>query len=169
MPAGGGAAYQSKILTVTVSETHGMEVETSVFTQTGRSYTELLFPIEVENLGNNDDVFRFYTKSQRPSNGDNWDIWYTNEAGETKSEFTIPAMQQATINMNVRVPDVANWEFTEIEVEITNLEDNNNADGNGDGLPDNKRALEFRAVKSNVEYSMDLRLGDGEYEFVNYR
>lgn len=166
LPAGGGAAYQSKILTVTVSETHGMEVETSVFTQTGRSYTELLFPIEVDNLGNNDDVFRFYTKSQRPSNGDDWDIWFTNDAGETKSEFSIPAMQQATINMYVRVPDVANWEFTEIEVEITNLEDNNNADGNGDGLPDNKRALEFRAVKSNVEYSMDLRLGDGEYNSV---
>ena len=76
LPAGGGAAYQTKILTVTVSETHGMSTSSIIpvdnqgyISQTGDYNDILVFPIEVENLGNNDDVFRF-----TPSNNDHHQV-----------------------------------------------------------------------------------------------
>ena len=100
LPAGGGAAYQTKILTVTVSETHGMSTSSIIpvdnqgyISQTGDYNDILVFPIEVENLGNNDDVFRFYTKQQRPSSGGNWDITFTDSQDNSQTEFNIPARQ----------------------------------------------------------------------------
>ena len=163
LPNGGGQAYQTKILTVTVKETHGMEVERGQ-NQTGRSNTVLLFPITVENLGNNEDSFRFYTKR----NSENWENWYTDEEGNQQTEFTIDARQTAVITLNVRVKvGTENWEFTDIDVEITNLGDSNTADDNSDGLPDNKRLEKFRAVRSDVNYSMDIRFGDGDFDGVS--
>ena len=92
LPAGGGAAYQTKILTVTVSETHGMSTSSIIpvdnqgyISQTGDYNDILVFPIEVENLGNNDDVFRFYTKQQRPSSGGNWDITFTDSQDNSQT------------------------------------------------------------------------------------
>ena len=163
LPNGGGQAYQTKILTVTVKETHGMEVERGQ-NQTGRSNTVLLFPITVENLGNNEDNFRFYTKR----NSENWENWYTDEEGNQQTEFTIDARQTAVITLNVRVKvGTENWEFTDIDVDITNLGDSNSADDNSDGLPDNKRLEKFRAVRSDVNYSMDIRFGDGDFDGIS--
>ena len=153
LPNGGGQAYQTKILSVTVKETHGMDVERDE-NQTGRSNTILLFPITVENLGNNEDSFRFYTKR----NTENWETWFMDEAGNQQSQFDIGARESQIITLNVRVKvGTENWEFTDIDVEITNLGDSNTADNNLDGLPDNKRLEKFRAIRSYVNYSMDLR------------
>ena len=153
LPNGGGQAYQTKILSVTVKETHGMDVERDE-NQTGRSNTILLFPITVENLGNNEDSFRFYTKR----NTENWETWFMDEAGNQQSQFDIGARESQIITLNVRVKvGTENWEFTDIDVEITNLGDSNTADNNLDGLPDNKRLEKFRAIRSDVNYSMDLR------------
>jgi uncharacterized membrane protein len=153
LPNGGGQAYQTKILSVTVKETHGMNVERGE-NQTGRSNTILLFPITVENLGNNEDTFRFNTKR----NTENWETWFMDEAGNQQSQFDIAAMDSQVITLNVRVKvGTENWEFTDVDVEITNLGDSNTADNNLDGLPDNKRLEKFRAVRSDVNYSMDLR------------
>jgi uncharacterized membrane protein len=152
LPNGGGQAYQTKILSVTVKETHGMDVERDE-NQTGRSNTILLFPITVENLGNNEDSFRFYTKR----NTENWETWFMDEAGNQQSQFDIGARESQIITLNVRVKvGTENWEFTDIDVEITNLGDSNTADDNLDGLPDNKRLEKFRAIRSDVNYSMDL-------------
>ena len=173
LPAGGGAAYQSKILTVTVSETHGMSSSSVIpadsngyISQTGDYNDVLVFPIEVENLGNNDDVFRFYTKQQRPSSGTNWDISFTDSVGDTKTEFNVPARQSLVINVNVLVPNVGNYNNNDIIIEITNLEHSTNDDEDGDGLPDNKAQFTIRAIKNNITYSMETRFGDGDYNSV---
>ena len=173
LPAGGGAAYQTKILTVTVSETHGMSTSSIIpvdsqgyISQTGDYNDILVFPIEIENLGNNDDVFRFYTKQQRPSSGGNWDISFTDSQDNSQTEFNIPARQIVVINVNVLVPNVGNYNNNDIIIEVTNLEDSNSADDNGDGLPDNKAQFSIRAIKNNITYSMDARFGEGEYSSV---
>jgi len=164
LPGGGGQAYQTKVLSVTVKETHGMEVSTNVVDQTGRSNAELLFPITVENTGNNDDTFRFYTKK----NTENWQNWYEDNTGAQQTEFNIGARQTTVIILHVIVEQgTDNWEFTDIGVEITNIGDSNNADGDGDGLPDNKRLLNFQAVRSDFNYSMDMRLGDAGLDGVS--
>ena len=157
LPNGGGQAYQTKILSVTVKETHGMDVERGE-NQTGRSNTILLFPMTVENLGNNEDSFRFYTKS----NTENWETWFMDESGNQQSQFDIGARETQIITLNVRVKvGTENWEFTDIDVEVTNLGDSNTADDNLDGLPDNKRLEKFRAIRSDVNYSMDLKFDEG--------
>jgi len=173
LPAGGGAAYQTKILTVTVSETHGMSTTSIIpvdnqgyISQTGDYNDILVFPIEVENLGNNDDVFRFYTKQQRPSSGGNWDISFTDSQDNSQTEFNIPARQTVVINVNVLVPNVGNYNNNDIIIEVTNLEHSTNADDNDDGLPDNKAQFSIRAIKNNITYSMDARFGEGEYSSV---
>ena len=173
LPAGGGAAYQTKILTVTVSETHGMLTSSIIpvdnqgyISQTGDYNDILVFPIEVENLGNNDDVFRFYTKQQRPSSGGNWDISFTDAQDNSQTEFNIPARQTVVINVNVLVPNVGNYNNNDIIIEVTNLEHSTNADDNDDGLPDNKAQFSIRAIKNNITYSMDARFGEGEYSSV---
>ena len=173
LPAGGGAAYQSKILTVTVSETHGMATSSIIpidnqgyISQTGDYNDILVFPIEIENLGNNDDVFRFYTKQQRPSSGGNWDITFTDSQDNSQTEFNIPARQTVVINVNVLVPNVGNYNNNDIIIEVTNLEHSTNADDNNDGLPDNKAQFSIRAIKNNITYSMDARFGEGEYSSV---
>ncbi len=173
LPAGGGAAYQTKILTVTVSETHGMATSSIIpvdnqgyISQTGDYNDILVFPIQVENLGNNDDVFRFYTKQQRPSSGTNWDISFTDSQDNTQTEFNIPARQTVVINVNVLVPDVGNYNNNDIIIEVTNLEHSTNADENDDGLPDNKAQFSIRAIKNNITYLMDARFGEGEYNSV---
>ena len=173
LPNGGGAAYQTKILSVTVSETHGMVTSSIIPTdsqgyisQTGDYNDVLVFPIEVENIGNNDDVFRFYTKQQRPSSGTDWDISFTDSSGETKAEFNVPARQTLVINVNVLVPNVGNYNNNDIIIEVTNLEDSNGADENNDGLPDNKAQFNIRAIKNNITYSMDVRFGEGDYDSV---
>jgi uncharacterized membrane protein len=173
LPAGGGAAYQTKILSVTVSETHGMATSSIIpvdnqgyISQTGDYNDILVFPIEVENLGNNDDVFRFYTKQQRPSSGGNWDISFTDSQDNSQTEFTIPARQTVVINVNVLVPNVGNYNNNDVIIEITNLEHSTNADDNDDGLPDNKAQFSIRAIKNNITYSMDARFGEGEYSSV---
>ena len=173
LPAGGGAAYQTKILTVTVSETHGMSTSSIIpvdgqgyISQTGDYNDILVFPIEVENLGNNDDVFRFFTKQQRPSSGGNWDISFTDPEDNSQTEFNIPARQTVVINVNVLVPDIGNYNNNDIIIEVTNLEDSNFDDDNGDGLPDNKAQFSIRAIKNNITYSMDARFGEGDYSSV---
>ena len=173
LPAGGGAAYQTKILTVTVSETHGMSTSSIIpvdsqgyISQTGDYNDILVFPIEVENLGNNDDVFRFYTKQQRPSSGGNWDVSFTDSQDNSQTEFSIPARQTLIINVNVLVPNVGNYNNNDILIEVTNIEDPNTADDNDDGLPDNKAQYNIRAIKNNITYSMEARFGEGEYSSI---
>tara|TARA_Y100001978_G_C23703099_1_gene442640 strand:- start:4791 stop:7829 length:3039 start_codon:yes stop_codon:yes gene_type:complete len=174
LPAGGGAAYQTKILTVTVSETHGMTTSSIIpvddqgfISQTGDYNDILVFPIRVENLGNNDDVFRFSIKQQRPSSGTNWDISFTDQQDNSQTEFNVPARQTVEINVNVLVPNVGNYNNNDITIEITNLEHSTNADDNDDGLPDNKAQFTIRAVKNNITYLMDAEISNGEYDSVD--
>ena len=81
--------------------------------QTGRSNTILLFPITVENLGNNEDSFRFYTKR----NTENWETWFMDESGNQQTQFDIGARESKIITLNVRVKvGTDNWELSLIHI-----------------------------------------------------
>ena len=52
LPSSGGTAYDTVTLRVTVAAIHGLEIETPATDQTGRSGTEVRFPINLVNEGN---------------------------------------------------------------------------------------------------------------------
>jgi hypothetical protein len=51
--------------------------------------------------------------------------------------------------------------YTRITSRITNRDDSNTADQDGDGVPDNQREFEFLAILSDRNFAMDVRLVDG--------
>ena len=69
LPSSGGTAYDTVSLRVTVAAIHGMEIETPATDQTGRSGTEVRFPIDIVNEGNVRDTIGLSVVSQTASPG----------------------------------------------------------------------------------------------------
>ena len=52
-------------------------------------------------------------------------------------------------------------EYSTFTVRITNKDDSNSIDEDGDGIPDNQRELRFTAYLTTRDYAMDVRLEEG--------
>lgn len=155
LPSSGGAAYDSVTFSVTVAEFHAMEATALSTDQTGRSSTEVRFPIEVENQGNVQDTMRFAMMSQTASPA--WGTHFETESGSPFTEIDIAPKSTLTVYFVVSIDGEEELENSRFTVRITNKDDPNSADDDGDGLPDNQREFSFRAILSNRNFAMDIR------------
>ena len=158
LPSNGGASYDSVVVTVTVAEYHAMDATALSTDQTGRSDTEVSFPIEVENNGNVKDTIRFAMMSQTASPA--WDTYFKTESGSPFTEIDIEPKSTITVYFVVSIDGEEELENSRFTVRITNKDDPNSADEDEDGLPDNQREFEFRAILSNRNFGMDIRFED---------
>ena len=158
LPQSGGAAYDSVTFTVTVAEYHAMEATALSTDQTGRSATEVRFPIEVENQGNVQDTMRFAMMSQTASPA--WDTHFETESGSPFTEIDISPRSTLTVYFVVSIDGEEELEYSRFTVRITNKDDPNSADDDEDGLPDNQREFTFRAILSNRNFAMDVRFDE---------
>ncbi len=155
LPSNGGAAYDSVTISVTVAEYHAMDATALSTDQTGRSSTEVRFPIEVDNQGNVQDTMRFAMMSQTASPG--WATHFETESGSPFTEIDIAPRSTLTVYFVVSIDGEEELENSRFTVRITNKDDPNSADDDGDGLPDNQREFSFRAILSNRNFAMDMR------------
>ena len=156
LPSSGGTAYDSVVLRVTVAAIHGLEINTPATDQTGRSGTEVRFPIELINEGNVRDTIGLSVVSQTAS--PSWDTSFENEAGMPFTEIDIDPQSTTTVYLVVGIDGEEELENTRLTVRVRNKDDPNSQDRDGDGIPDNQRQGEFLAVLSDRNFSMDLRL-----------
>ena len=158
LPSSGGTAYDTVTLRVTVAAIHGLEISTPATDQTGRSGTEVRFPIDLINEGNVRDTIGLSVVSQTAS--PSWDTSFENEAGMPFSEIDIEPQSTTTVYLVVSIDGEEELENTRLTVRVRNKDDPNGQDRDGDGIPDNQRQGEFLAVLSDRNFSMDLRLQD---------
>ena len=158
LPSSGGAAYDSATLRVTVAAVHGLEIETPATDQTGRSDTEVRFPIDLINEGNVRDTIGLSVVSQTASPA--WGTSFENEEGMPFTEIDIEPQSTTTVYLVVNIDGEEELENTRLTVRVRNKDDPNSQDRDGDGIPDNQREGEFLAVLSDRNFSMDLRLQD---------
>ncbi len=156
LPSSGGAAYDSATLRVTVAAVHGLEIETPATDQTGRSGTEVRFPIDLINEGNVRDTIGLSVVSQTASPA--WGTSFENEEGMPLTEIDIEPQATTTVYLVVSIDGEEELENTRLTVRVRNKDDPNSQDRDGDGIPDNQREGEFLAVLSDRNFSMDLRL-----------
>ena len=156
LPSSGGAAYDSATLRVTVAAVHGLEIETPATDQTGRSGTEVRFPIDLINEGNVRDTIGLSVVSQTASPA--WGTSFENEEGMPFTEIDIEPQATTTVYLVVSIDGEEELENTRLTVRVRNTDDPNSQDRDGDGIPDNQREGEFLAVLSDRNFSMDLRL-----------
>jgi uncharacterized membrane protein len=156
LPSSGGTAYDTVTLRVTVAAIHGMEIETPATDQTGRSGTEVRFPIELVNEGNVRDTIGLSVVSQTASPA--WGTSFENEDGMPFTEIDIEPQTTTTVYLVVSIDGEEELENTRLTVRVRNKDDPNAQDRDGDGIPDNQRQGEFLAVLSDRNFSMDLRL-----------
>ena len=156
LPSSGGTAYDTVTLRVTVAAIHGMEIETPATDQTGRSGTEVRFPIELVNEGNVRDTIGLSVVSQTASPA--WGTSFENEEGMPFTEIDIEPQTTTTVYLVVSIDGEEELENTRLTVRVRNKDDPNSQDRDGDGIPDNQRQGEFLAVLSDRNFSMDLRL-----------
>ncbi|MEL0312166.1 MAG: hypothetical protein VXA43_02140 [Candidatus Poseidoniales archaeon] len=156
LPSSGGTAYDTVTLRVTVAAIHGMEIETPATDQTGRSGTEVRFPIELVNEGNVRDTIGLSVVSQTASPA--WGTSFENEDGMPFTEIDIEPQTTTTVYLVVSIDGEEELENTRLTVRVRNKDDPNSQDRDGDGIPDNQRQGEFLAVLSDRNFSMDLRL-----------
>ena len=156
LPSSGGTAYDSVTLRVTVAAIHGLEINTPATDQTGRSGTEVRFPIDLINEGNVRDTIGLSVVSQTSSPA--WGTSFENEDGMPFTEIDIEPQSTTTVYLVVSVDGEEELENSRITVRVRNKDDPNSQDRDGDGIPDNQRQGEFLAVLSDRNFSMDLRL-----------
>ena len=156
LPSSGGTAYDTVTLRVTVAAIHGLEIETPATDQTGRSGTEVRFPIDLVNEGNVRDTIGLSVVSQTASPG--WGTSFENEDGMPFTEIDIDPQTTTTVYLVVSIDGEEELENTRLTVRVRNKDDPNSQDRDGDGIPDNQRQGEFLAVLSDRNFSMDLRL-----------
>ena len=155
LPSSGGTAYDSVILSVSVAAVHGMDVDVPATDQTGRSGTEVRFPIDIINNGNVRDTIGLSVVSQTAN--PSWDTSFENEDGMLFSEIEANPQGTTRVYLVVSVDGEEELENSQITVRIRNKDDPNSQDNNGDGIPDNQREAVFLAVLSDRNFSMDLR------------
>ena len=158
LPSSGGTAYDTVALKVTVAAVHGLEIVTPATDQTGRSGTEVRFPIELVNEGNVRDTIGLSVVSQTASPA--WDTSFENEEGMPFTEIDINPQSTTTVYLVVSIDGEEELENTRLTVRVRNKDDPNGQDRDGDGIPDNQRQGQFLAVLSDRNFSMDLRLED---------
>jgi uncharacterized membrane protein len=156
LPSSGGTAYDSVVLKVTVAAVHGLEIETPATDQTGRSGTEVRFPIDLENEGNVRDTIGLSVVSQTASPA--WGTSFETEDGMPFTEIDIEPQSTTRVYLVVSIDGEEELENSRITVRVRNKDDPNSQDRDNDGIPDNQRQGEFLAILSDREFSMDLRL-----------
>ncbi|HII20471.1 MAG TPA: hypothetical protein HA312_04530 [Candidatus Poseidonia sp.] len=156
LPSSGGTAYDTVSLKVTVAAIHGLEIETPATDQTGRSGTEVRFPIDLVNEGNVRDTIGLSVVSQTASPA--WDTSFENEDGMPLTEIDVEPQFTTTVYLVVNIDGEEELENTRLTVRIRNKDDPNGQDRDGDGIPDNQRQAQFLAILSDRNFSMDLRL-----------
>lgn len=156
LPSSGGAAYDTVTLRVTVAAIHGLEISTPATDQTGRSGTEVRFPLALINEGNVRDTIGLSVVSQTAS--PSWGTSFENEDGMPFTEIDIEPQTTTTVYLVVSIDGEEELENTRLTVRVRNKDDPNGQDRDGDGIPDNQREGEFLAVLSDRNFSMDLRL-----------
>jgi uncharacterized membrane protein len=160
LPSGGGATYDSVVLRVTVGAIHDFEVVTPATEQTGRSLTDVSFPIEISNLGNVRDrmALSVVDQSQSPE----WDTVFEDENGMQFTEINLDPQTVTTVYLVVSIPTGEELDNTLLTVRVRNKDDTNTQDLDNDGIPDNQREVDFLAILSDRNFAMSMRLVDGE-------
>jgi uncharacterized membrane protein len=155
----GAVDFDEITLSVTVAANHGMEVDTSSPDQTGRSDTEVRFPITIENSGNVEDTFRCAVMSQTAT--PNWATSFEDVDGNKFIEINIAPRSTMLVFLVVSIDGEEELDSSRLTIRITNKDDTNSQDQDGDGVPDNQRELIMLAIQSDRNYQMDARLDDG--------
>ena len=158
LPSSGGAAYDTVTLRVTVAAVHGFDMETPATDQTGRSGTEVRFPIDLINEGNVRDTIGLSVVSQTASPA--WGATFENIDGMPFTEIDINPQATTRVYLVVSIDGEEELENSRLTVRARNKDDPNGQDRDNDGIPDNQRQGEFLAILSDREFSMDLRLQD---------
>jgi uncharacterized membrane protein len=163
-PNNGGQSYAMEEVTITVMPIHAWDVqETTIKNQTGRSGTMVNFPITIINDGNIGDNFMlaviFNTRSS-------WATHFMD--GQTPvTSVVVPAFSVKTVNLAVSIDADGSGEERDsatMTIRITNSDDQNNGDEDGDNIPDNQRELNFKATLSNRNHSMAISI-DEEWSY----
>jgi uncharacterized membrane protein len=160
LPSTGGATYDSVVLRVTVGEIHDFEVLTPASEQTGRSLTDVSFPIEVSNLGNVRDRMAFSVVDQ--SESPEWDTAFEDENGMKFTEIILDPQTVTLVYLVVSIPQGEELDNTLLTVRVRNKDDTNTQDLDNNGIPDNQREVDFLAILSDRNFAMSMRLVDGE-------
>ena len=155
----GAVDFAEITLSVTVAANHGMEVDTSSPDQTGRSDTEVSFPITIENSGNVEDTFRCAVMSQTAT--PNWATSFEDADGNKFTEINIAPRSTMLVFLVVSIDGEEELDSSRLTIRITNKDDTNSQDLDDDGVPDNQRELVMLAIQSDRNYQMDVRLDDG--------
>ena len=155
----GATDFAEITLSVTVAANHGMEVDTSSPDQTGRSDTEVSFPITIENSGNVEDTFRCAVMSQTAT--PSWGTSFEDADGNKFTEINIAPRSTMLVFLVVSIDGEEELDSSRLTIRITNKDDTNSQDMDDDGIPDNQRELIMLAIQSDRNYQMDLRLDDG--------
>ena len=156
-PAAGGEPYDEVTLSVTVAEVHGFEADSTALSQTGKAGNEVKFPFNIENTGNVDDRFRLSVVQQTASPA--WSYFFEDEAGNRFNDVSVGARATKSLFFIATVSE--SDEYSTFTVRITNKDDSNSIDEDGDGIPDNQRELRFTAYLTTRDYAMDVRLEEG--------
>ena len=156
-PNAGGEPYDDVTLSVSVAEVHGFEADSTALSQTGKAGNEVKFPFNIENTGNVEDRFRLSVIQQTASPA--WSYFFEDEAGNRFTEISVDARQTKSLFFIATVTD--SDEYSTFTMRITNKDDSNSIDDDGDGIPDNQRELRFTAYLTTRDYAMDVRLEEG--------
>lgn len=160
LPSSGGATYDSVVLRVTVGAIHDFEVITPATEQTGRSLTDVSFPIEISNLGNVRDRMALSVIDQ--SESPEWDTLFEDENGMQFTEIILDPQTVTVVYLVVSIPQGEELDNTLLTIRVRNKDDTNSQDLNNDGIPDNQREADFLAILSDRNFAMNLELVDGE-------
>lgn len=155
----GAVSFADVTLAVTVAANHDMEVDAISPDQTGRSDTEVSFPITIENTGNIEDTFRCAVMSQTAT--PNWATSFEDADGNKFTEINIAPRNTMLVYLVVSIDGVEEFDSSRLTIRITNKDDTNSQDLDDDGIPDNQRELTMLAIQSDRNYQMDVRLEDG--------
>lgn len=160
LPSGGGTAYDSVVLRVTVAASHSFKITTPATDQTGRSQTDVSFPIQIYNSGNVRDTMALSVVDQSESPA--WDTVFEDENGMQFSEIDIDPRSGTTVYLVVSIPNGEELDNTRLTVRVRNKDDPNSQDADNDGIPDNQLEAEFLAILSDRNFAMNVRLVDTE-------
>ncbi len=103
LPSGGGTAYDSVVLRVSVAAKHSFEITTPATDQTGRSLTDVSFPIEIYNSGNIRDTMALSVIDQ--SESPEWDAVFEDENGMRFSEIDVDPRSTKLVYLVVGIPE----------------------------------------------------------------
>ena len=164
LPNTGGAAYATQVLRITVKSVYAMSGEAPAEDQTGRSDTEVKFPLTVTNDGNSEADFRFSVISQTASPA--WGTYFEDSEGTviSSSSIEINARETVVIYLAVSIDGEEELSSSRLTVRVTNLDDNNNSAGE-DGVPANQLEFVFRAILSDRNFAMDALIMNSESDF----